>query len=221
MENLREIRASFNLTQEELAKKLLLVDRGTIALYESDVTPSMKVLIKLCEVYNLSLDFIVNGKNCVYPRDLKLLTLAKSFDDSAHSQSRSFVEASIDVFMKQKPEIEVKQDSIELELSLDFHSNLKSIRSLNNISQTELAKTLNVGRTAITQYEMKNFPTLENLQKLSELFNISMHALVTGQKLNYQFKDGHFCNTMLLADRFLTLEEHKYLIKVMENILAK
>jgi transcriptional regulator with XRE-family HTH domain len=221
MENLKEIRTSFNLTQDELAKKIMIEDRATIAQYEAKMTPSMKVLIKLTEVFNLSLDFITTGKNCIYPRNLKLLGLAKSFDDSAQSQSRSLVEASIDVFLKQKPNIEIKQDLIDLDLKNDFHSNMKSIRSFKKISQLELAKILNVGRTAITQYEMKNFPTLENLQKLSELFDISMHALVTGQKLNFQFTDGPFGKTMLLADRLLTLEDHKYLIKLMENIIEK
>jgi len=221
MENIRELRASFNLTQDELAKKLMLEDRATIAQYEAKMTPSMKVLARLTEVFGLSLDFIVNNKNCIYPRNLKLLGLAKKFDDSAQSQSRSLVEASIDVFMKQKPDIEIKQDSIDLVLTNDFHSNLKGIRTFKGISQLELANSLGVGRTAVTLLENKNFPALENLQKLSELLDVSMHALLTGQKLNYQFTDGHFGRTMLLADRLLTLEQHKYLIVLMEGILQK
>ena len=143
MENLKEIRTSFNLTQQELAKKLMIEDGATIAQYEADTTPSMKVLIKMTEIYNLSLDFIVNNKNCVYPRNLKLLTLTKEFDNSAHFQSRSLVEASASVFLKENKTDEIKQDSFELELSPDFHSNLKNIRSLKNISQLELAKVLN------------------------------------------------------------------------------
>jgi len=221
MEFLKELRTSFNLTQDELAKKLMLEDGATIAQYETKINPSMKVLIRITEVFDLSLDFIVNNKSCIYPRNLKLLRLANSFDDSAHSQSRSLVEASIDVFMKQKPTNELKQDSIDLDLKNDFHSNLKSIRIFKGISQLELANSLDVGRTAVTLLENRNFPTLENLQKLSSHFDISMHALVTGQKLTFQFTDGHFGKTMLLADRLLTLEEHKYLIKLMENILAK
>ena len=48
-----------------------------------------------------------------------------------------------------------------------------------------------------------------------------MHALVTGQKLNFQFTDGHFGKTMLLADRLLPLEKQKYLIELMEGISQK
>ena len=57
---------------------------------------------------------------------------------------------------------------MNLDLKDDFHSNLKNIRSFKEISQLELGKSIGVGRTAITQYENKIFPTLENLQKLSE-----------------------------------------------------
>lgn len=221
MEFLREIRVSFNLTQDELAKKLLLEDRATIAQYEAKTTPPIKVLVKLTEVFNLTLDYIVNNKNCIYPRNLKLLTLAKSFDNTAHSQSRNLVESSVMAFLKESNEIETKQDSIEIELSNDFHSNIKSLRSHRGLSQLELGKAIGVGRTAITLLENRNFPTLDNLNKLSELFNISTHALVTGQKLIFQFTDGHFCKTMLLADRLLPLEKQKYLVDLMENILAK
>jgi len=71
----------------------------------------------------------------------------------------------------------------------------------------------------LSQYELKSFPSVENIIRLSESLDVSMHALVTGIKLNFQFTDGHFGKTMLLADHFLSLEDHKVLIRLMESAL--
>jgi len=221
MENLKELRTFFNLTQDELSKKLMIEDRTLISQYETRATPSIKVIKQLSEIFELSMDFIVWNNNCKYPRNLKLLNLTKEFDSSAQYQSRSHVEASAQIFLKDKSSTEIKQDSIDFDLKDNFHSNLKEIRSFREKSQLELSKYLGVGRTAITLYESQNFPTLENLIKISEYLNISMHALVTGQKLNFQFTDGHFGKTMLLADRLLPLEKQKYLIELMEGISQK
>jgi transcriptional regulator with XRE-family HTH domain len=220
MEFLKEIRSFFNLTQEELSKKLT-VERGVIAQYESSATPSIKVLKKMSEVFNLSIDFIVLNTNCNYTRNLKLLTLAQKFDGSAPSQSRGLVESSAEVFLKDKEILDIKQDSFEEDLTDNFHKNLKILRSRKDKSQEELADLLKVGRTTISSYERNIFPPLDNLIKLSEHLGTSMHVLVTGQKLNFQFNDGPFGKTMLLADRLLPLEKQKYLIELMEDIIRK
>jgi transcriptional regulator with XRE-family HTH domain len=221
MENLKEIRNFFNLTQDELAKKLMIKDQALIAQYESKATPSMKVLKKISEVFNLSIDFIALSTNCNYARNLKLLTLAQRFDVSAPSQSRGHVETTAEIFLKEKNITEIKQDSFEEDLTDNFHKNLKILRSRKDKSQEELASLLKVGRTTISSYERNIFPPLDNLIKLSECLDASMHALVTGQKLTFQFNDGPFGKTMLLADRLLPLEKQKYLIELMEDIVRK
>lgn len=221
MENLKEIRVFFNLTQEELAKKLSIDDRSVIAQYEAKTTPSIKVLRKLSNTFDLTIDYIVLNSNCKYARNIRLLSLAQKFDGSAPSQSRALVESSAEVFLKVKELSEIKQDSLEETLTDNFHQNLKVVRSIKDKSQEELSILLSVGRTTISSYERNIYPPLENLIKLSELLDISMHALVTGQKLNYQFTDGPFGKTMLLVDRFLSLEKQKYLIELMEGISRK
>lgn len=218
----KELRAFFGLTQDELAKKLMLESGTSISNYEANtIFPPLGILNKLSVLYGLSIDFIILNNDCNYPRNIKLLSLAKEFDSSAQYQSRSHVEASAQIFLKDKDNTEIKQDSIDLDLKDNFHFNLKEIRSFRDKSQLELSKNLGVGRTAITLYESRNFPTLENLIKISDYLNISMHALLTGQKLNFQFTDGHFGKTMLLADRLLPLEKQKYLIELMEGIFQK
>jgi transcriptional regulator with XRE-family HTH domain len=220
MENFfKELRTFFGFTQDELAKKLSLESGKSISMFESNSSyPPLNSLIKLSGIYGLSIDFLILNNGCNYPRNIKLLSLAKEFDSSAQYQSRSHVEASAQVFLKDKNSEEIKQDSLEIELGYDFRSNLKTIRTFRQKSQLELAEYLGVGRTAITLYEQKNFPAVENLIKISAFFDVSMHALLTGQKLNYQFTDGHFGKAMLLADRLLPLEKQKYLVELMEGI---
>ncbi len=215
----KELRTFFGLTQDELAKKLSLESGKSISMFESSpVYPPLNSLIKLSVIYGLSIDYLILNNNCNYPRNIKLLSLAKEFDSSAQYQSRGHVEASAQVFLKDKNNEEIKQDFLEIELGNDFRSNLKTIRTYRQKSQLELAQYLGVGRTAITLYEQRNFPAVENLIKISAFFDVSMHALLTGQKLNYQFTDGHFGKTMLLADRLLPLEKQKYLVELMEGI---
>ena len=215
----KELRTFFGLTQSELAKKLMLESGNSISNFEAiSELPPLNALIKLSGIYGLSIDFLILNKDCNYPRNIKLLSLAKEFDSSVQYQSRSHVEASAQIFLKDKGNTDIKQDSIELDLINDFHSNLKEIRSFRGKSQLELSQYIGVARTAITLYENKNFPVVENLIKISDYLNVSMHALITGQKLNFQFTDGHFGKAMLLADKLLPLEKQKYLVELMEGI---
>lgn len=57
-ERLREIRTEKQLTQNELAKKLN-VSYNTIYAWETDKQePSMPTLLKLCEILEVSLDYL-------------------------------------------------------------------------------------------------------------------------------------------------------------------
>lgn len=61
----------------------------------------------------------------------------------------------------------------------NFNENLKLIRREKGLSQSELAKKLNLADTSISAYELsKNEPTIETLKNMSKLFNISIDELV-------------------------------------------
>lgn len=64
-DNLRMLRKSFNLTQQEVAD-ILGIDRSTYTFYEVGKTkPTIDNLKKLCDVYNVSLGFLCGfEKNC-------------------------------------------------------------------------------------------------------------------------------------------------------------
>lgn len=62
---------------------------------------------------------------------------------------------------------------------MDFGNILKKIRLDNNLTQEELAKKINTSRSNIANYENnKNMPSIEILDKLSEIFNCSTDYLL-------------------------------------------
>lgn len=63
---LRYLRLSKNLTQD-LVAKFIHVNRTTYAGYESGRTePPVKVLVRIAEFYNVSLDFICGASDFLY-----------------------------------------------------------------------------------------------------------------------------------------------------------
>ncbi len=61
-----------------------------------------------------------------------------------------------------------------------FAENLKSIRKRNGMTQTELAKMLGKKKSTISNYETNySTPSYETLQKLSEIFNVSIDELTS------------------------------------------
>lgn len=70
MNRIKLLRNEFNMTQQDLATKLNLV-KGSIAMYENETRkPSMEVLIKLSEIFNCSIDYLL-GKSDIKNPDLK------------------------------------------------------------------------------------------------------------------------------------------------------
>jgi len=62
---------------------------------------------------------------------------------------------------------------------LNFKSRLKELRKHRNITQAELAKRLNYGRTAIANYEAgRTEPSFEALNAIAEYFNVSVDYLL-------------------------------------------
>ena len=59
-----------------------------------------------------------------------------------------------------------------------FIKNLKEMRKLNNLSQRQVAEYLGIAQPSYIRYENgKSEPSLENLVKLAELFDVSLDYL--------------------------------------------
>ncbi len=60
-----------------------------------------------------------------------------------------------------------------------FKEKLKSLRKENNITQVQLAEKLFVSRSLIARWEYGDiYPTMENLKKIADYFNISLDELL-------------------------------------------
>lgn len=62
---------------------------------------------------------------------------------------------------------------------MKFADRLKELRHEYNLQQKDVANKLNYGYTAISNYETgKNEPSINDLKKIAELFNVSIDYLV-------------------------------------------
>ncbi|MGI6046192.1 MAG: helix-turn-helix transcriptional regulator [Eggerthellaceae bacterium] len=67
---------------------------------------------------------------------------------------------------------------------------LKTVRKQTGMSQEQLAEKLHVSRQAITKWETGGgTPDIENLKAISQLFEISIDELVTGEIPEYESED--------------------------------
>lgn len=221
--NFKSFRNSFGYTQEYLGE-LLSVETGTIARYESGkLQPSIPVIKKIGKIYGISLDFFIHNGLCSYPRNLKLLNLAKKLDDVSYSDARSSIESVIKTLLKDdfSRELNIQQDKIDIELTNSFYKNLKEIRSSKKISQPQFAKILKISRSLVAQYELSSYPPIERLSDISKYLGISIHALLTGEKLLFDFEDKFFGRIFLSADQRLSIDDQKVLIRLLEATFEK
>lgn len=66
---------------------------------------------------------------------------------------------------------------------MNFANNLKQLRQGHHMTQEALARYLNVTRPTIAGYETKNKqPDYDKLQKIAEIFDVSIDYLLTGNE---------------------------------------
>lgn len=71
MNRIKLLREELNMTQQELADKLDGA-KSTVAMYEKgDRKPSMEVLLKLSEIFDCSIDYILGKSTIRNPEDYK------------------------------------------------------------------------------------------------------------------------------------------------------
>ena len=83
MNRIKMLREEFNFTQQDLANKLEC-SKSVIGLYESETRkPSMEVLLKLSEIFDCSIDYILGKSDIRNPEksDLDKLQIGLSSKD--------------------------------------------------------------------------------------------------------------------------------------------
>ncbi|HDK7218151.1 TPA: helix-turn-helix transcriptional regulator [Clostridium botulinum] len=91
-----------------------------------------------------------------------------------------------------------------------FGDRLKELREEKEMTQEELGKLLNVSRQTISGYEAGAIePSISNLVKLANIFNISLDYLLcrTKERYNLNLKDKK--NKELLLDLIKVIDKYK------------
>lgn len=66
---------------------------------------------------------------------------------------------------------------------MELGEQLQKLREQKNMSREELAQEMNVSRQAVYKWENnKGYPDIENLIKLSDLYNITLDELIKGDR---------------------------------------
>lgn len=220
MKIIKTLRKNNNLSSYQLAK-LTNIDGNMIRQYENNFSkPSLENLIIFSFFFGYSLDYLINKGDTNYPKNLKLLKLAQTIDDININQ-RYQIESTASSLLNKYNIIKTNFnfDNIDIDLSNNFHKNLKEIRLKKDLTQEELGKDFNISTRMISGYENNVTPPRNKLSYLASKLNISIHCLVTGEKLKFDFDDKHFGETMLKANHFLSFEDQKVIIHLMEAIL--
>ncbi len=91
-----------------------------------------------------------------------------------------------------------------------FGDRLKELREEKELTQEELGKFLNVSRQTISGYESGSIePSIANLVKIADIFNVSLDYLLcrTKERYNLNLKDKK--NKELLLDLIKVIDKHK------------
>ncbi|WMJ81994.1 helix-turn-helix transcriptional regulator [Clostridium sp. MB40-C1] len=87
---------------------------------------------------------------------------------------------------------------------------LKELREEKQLTQEELGKLLNVSRQTVSGYESEdNEPSIQNLIKLADIFNVSLDYLLgrTKERVNLNLKNKKDKN--LIIDIIKVIEKYK------------
>ena len=67
---------------------------------------------------------------------------------------------------------------------MEFNEKLQELRKNKGLTQEELAEILYVSRTAVSKWESgRGYPNIESLKEISKFFEVSIDALLSGEKL--------------------------------------
>lgn len=219
-QKLKQLRNYKAITLKKLAE-VLETNYSSVERYEfRNNTPQLPLLIKIANYFGFTVDYLLTDSS--YLQNIKLFELGEKID-KLESSERFKIETIVETLLKkEKRESKSSFDTIDLELQETIHKNIKILRESEELSQRQLSSQLNKSPAFIRKYEDgSNNPSPNNLLVLSEFFNVSIHYLITGRKLYFHFRNEAFKDTMLKADTQLTLEQHKFIIELMTNVIEQ
>lgn len=125
---IKELRTELGLTQEELALKLGLKGKSSIANYESGkITPSDEIKLKMCNIFDCSMDYLM-GK-----------TIFKSIDDLYQNMDNTFIGIYYKRYFNKLLDIGISNSDVKTILDIYFTTPKYSdlLNNKDNISQKQ------------------------------------------------------------------------------------
>lgn len=66
---------------------------------------------------------------------------------------------------------------------MDLENRLKELREQHKYTQDDVAGFLNISKQSVSKWELgKDYPDIDNLRRLSDLYEISLDQLITGEE---------------------------------------
>ncbi len=215
-ENLKKLRKIEGLTLLEFSEKVK-INLETLKSYETDQNvPSLEKILAITNFFGISIDFFIHWEITDYIKNIDFILLAQKIDGT-NLKTVNRVEGAVCLFLDNIRENKVIKDHYDSDLKLteSINENIEILRKNRELTQKNLADYLDVNPSQISHYQKKSIPPMDKLAKLSEIFDISMHTVATGNQFDYDFKNRDFGKNILMAERLLPLEHQKILMVLM------
>ena len=107
--------------------------------------------------------------------------------------------------------------------TMKFNERLKQLRLANGLTQKELAKSIEVGRTTVSEYESgKIVPKHEGLLKLANYFNVSVDYLTgISDEPATRKENASDLDALLNTVHYLLLDEYSTPVTYEDKLLSE
>ncbi len=218
--NLKLLREGHNISLSELGRKIQINNR-VLETYEFRKTePPFEALIKIADFYKVSIDYLISGNNNIFLNNLKLYSLATKMDAKSIQEIAKIV-SYIEAFAEPTEKSNICLDALEYKFKNNFNHNFKILKEENELTETDIAKKISLSRRMVSSYTNDTECNYSTLVKISNEFSISIHWLLTGNKLFFNFKNKNFEQNITLADKQFNRKMISQTIEFLEKLLKK
>ena len=211
----------YGINLNDLSKKIDVQFRTLRSYISLETMPPLRTIKKIANFFGISIDFLLS-KNTSYITDIRFFSLAEQID-KFNPDEWYRIQSAIITFLgreRRNEKVNMNFDDNIIITTPHVHQNIKILRENANMSQIEIGEKLGLSNSIISYYESgDSIPPFESILKLSDIFNVSVHMITTGQKLYFQFKNAGFKDAILLAETFISMKDRFFLYEMMQNII--
>ena len=215
---LSNLKTSYGLSLKELSKKAQF-KFSTLEAYEfRDTQPPYKNIVKLSSFFKLSVDYLARGEQSRFIKNIRFIELADKIDNLPYSELNK-LEIYIDAFLDRRKSVHRIYDEVTLQLTKNFNANFRAIVEHSGLTENDFAKKFDITKRKVASYKKETECPYDILCKISDAFNVSIHWLITGEKLYFGFEDRKFEKQVLKADEYFEKKHIDNTIELAEKIL--